>query len=65
MADAVVVVHTPSLPPKNKRRPKITLDELEVLVDDVQRQKNILLGKFTDAQAAQKNQCVAGDNGES
>ena len=52
MADAVVV-YTPSLPPKNKRRPKFTLDELEVLVDDIHCQKNILLSKFTDAQAAQ------------
>ena len=48
MTDEVVVP-----PPKNKRRPRFTLEELEVLVDEIHRQKATLLGKFTDAQAAQ------------
>ena len=39
--------------PRNRRRPKCTVDELEVLVDEMQKNKSTLLGKLSDAQAAQ------------
>ena len=39
--------------PRNRRRPKFTVDELEVLVDEMQKNKSTLLGKLSDAQAAQ------------
>ena len=39
--------------PRNRRRPKFTVDELEVLVDQMQRNKSTLLGKLSDVHAAQ------------
>ena len=39
--------------PRNRRRPTFTVDELEVLVDEMQKNKSTHLGKLSDAQAAQ------------
>ena len=41
------------LAPMNRHRPKFTLDELELLVNQMQRNKSTLLCKFSDVQAAQ------------
>ena len=39
--------------PRNRRRPKFTLNKLEVLKDEIQRNNITLLSKFSNAQASQ------------
>ena len=48
--------------PRNRRRPKFTVDELEVLVDQMQRNKSTLLGKLSDVRRPDQERCMAGDS---